>query len=321
MNHTREVRLAADQVFEFLVDLSLLFVRRRRIAFLKAQQPSPVAESWGSYIVNKLPFATESQKMHALFRPDSSSIGGRLYYDAGASVAPSVVSNTPSVMALRRLDEHRTSGMDASYTFDDEVDESEDEFEVDEKMSQTNVQKQVQKMESSLREFENSRYVIDSKRDDTANIDDNESSQHEFTADDLFSTDNDYAHDEEETTDGRSSVINTSDDAASILQNFNSAMSSHTGSYFASSHSGSYFSASEQDGAPGSQSKSRQVQKHQPQRLRQSAINRLQGFSFPEEKQNTIHEGRSEYIQEEDSHDGDYKSTLSVEVSEEGEYT
>lgn len=301
-NHTREVRLAADQVYEFLVDLSLLFIRRRRIAFLKAQQPSSVSESWGSYIVNKLPFTTDSKTMHALFRPDSSSIGGRLYYDAGTSVAPSIVSNTPSIMALRRLDEHRSSGMDGSYTFEDEVEESDGDSEVEEeKMSQTNIQKQVQEMESSLAEFQNNRYVIDSKQE--------ESSQHEFTADDLFSDVQDV-----EEVDEQSSAINTSDDAASILQNFNTALSSHAGSYFESSHSGSYFS-SEHDDAAKTKSKH---QKHKSPHLRESAINRLQGFSFPGENQKTIPEDTVEdNIRDSRYGDLDYNSNFSVEASDE----
>ena len=74
-----------------------------------------------------------------------------MYYDAAASVAPSIVSNTPSIMALRRIDEHRMSGMDASHTFDDEVDEYQDDLEVHENMSH----KQAKKMESSLEEFQN----------------------------------------------------------------------------------------------------------------------------------------------------------------------
>lgn len=305
-NHTREVRLAADQVYEFLVDLSLLFIRRRRIAFLKAQQPSSLSESWGSYIVNKLPFTTDSKTMHALFRPDSSSIGGRLYYDAGTSVAPSIVSNTPSIMALRRLDEHRSSGMDGSYTFEDEVEKSDGDSDgasevEEEKMSQTNIHKQVQEMESSLAEFQNNRYAIDSKQE--------ESSQHEFTADDLFSDVQDV-----EEVDEQSSAINTSDDAASILQNFNTALSSHAGSYFESSHSGSYFS-SEHDGAAKTKSKH---QKHKSPHLRESAINRLQGFSFPEENQKTIHEDTVEdNIRGSRYGDLDYNSNFSVEASDE----
>ncbi len=301
-NHTREVRLAADQVYEFLVDLSLLFIRRRRIAFLKAQQPSSVSESWGSYIVNKLPFTTDSKTMHALFRPDSSSIGGRLYYDTGTSVAPSIVSNTPSIMALRRLDGHRSSGMDGSYTFEDEVDESDGDSEVEEeKMSQTNIHKQVQEMESSLAEFQNNRYVIDSKQEETP--------QHEFTADDLFSDVQDV-----EEVDEQSSAINTSDDAASILQNFNTALSSHAGSYFESSHSGSYFS-SEHDDAAKTKSKH---QKHKSPHLRESAINRLQGFSFPGENQKTIPEDTVEdNIRDSRYGDLDYNSNFSVEASDE----
>lgn len=302
-NHIREVRLAADQVYEFLVDLSLLFIRRRRIAFLKAQQPSSVSESWDSYIVNKLPFTTESKTMHALFRPDSSSIGGRLYYDAGTSVAPSIVSNTPSIMALRRLDDHRSSGMDGSYTFEDEVEESDDDSKVkEEKMSQTNIHKQVQEMESSLAEFQNNRYVIDSKQEE-------EASQHEFTADDLFSDVQDV-----EEVDEQSSAINNSDDAASILQNFNTALSSHAGSYFESSHSGSYFE-SEHDGAAKTKSKH---QKHKSPHLRESAINRLQGFSFPEENQKTIPEDTVEdNIRDSRYEDLDYNSNFSVEASDE----
>lgn len=289
-NHTREVRLAADQVYEFLVDLSLLFIRRRRIALLKAQQPSSVSESWGSYVVNKLPFTTDSNTMHALFRPDSSSIGGRLYNDAGTSVAPSIVSNTPSIMALRRLDVHRSSGMDGSYTFDDEESEVEEE-----KTSQTNIHKQVQKMESSLAEFQNNRYVIDSKQE--------ESSQQELTADDLFSDVQDV-----EEVDEQSSAINTSDDAASILQNFNTALES--------SHSGSYFESSEHDGAAKTKPKH---QKHKSPHLRESTINRLQGFSFPRENQKTIPEDTVEdNIRDSRYGDLDYNSNLSEEASDEG---
>lgn len=261
-----------------------------------------VSESWDSYIVNKLPFTTDSKTMHALFRPDSSSIGGRLYYDAGTSVAPSIVSNTTS-LALRRLNEHRSSGMDGSYTFEDEVEESDGDSEVEEeKMSQTNIHKQVQEMESSLAEFQNNRYVIDSKQE--------ESPQHEFTADDLFSD----VQDAEE-VDEQSSAINTSDDAASILQNFNTALSSHAGSYFESSHSGSYFSSAENDGAPKTKS---QHQKHKSSHLRESAINRLQGFAFPEENQKTIPEDTvEENIRDSRYGDLDYNSNFSVEASDE----
>mmetsp|Transcript_16402 Transcript_16402/g.25381 ORF Transcript_16402/g.25381 Transcript_16402/m.25381 type:complete len:1158 (+) Transcript_16402:152-3625(+) len=339
MDQIKEVRRAADQVYEFVVDISLLYVRRRRVAFTKAQQPFiSVIESWGCYAANKVPLTTDSQKMHALFRPDSAAIGNRMYYDAAASVAPSIVSNTPSIMALRRIDEHRMSGMDASHTFDDEVDEYQDDLEVHENMSH----KQAKKMESSLEEFQNNRYAIDTKRDDTSNIGDNEdTSLHGATADELFSQDFDYAHDEQE-MDGQSSAISASDDAASLLQSFNSAVSSshtgsyygsshtgshyesshtgsyyassHTGSYHASSHSGSHFSSSEQPSGPR---KSRQAHKQKAQPfLRESTVGKLHAFSFPAEKQNTIHEDESEALLEDD-----FSSNFSVEVSEEGGLT
>lgn len=330
MDQIREVRRAADQVYEFVVDLSLLYTRRRRVAFSKAHQPfTSSMESWGSYVANRVPLTTDSQMMHALFRPDSSAIGGRLYYDAAASVAPSLVSNTAPVMALRRLDEHRMSGMDASHTFDDEVDEYEDDFDVRADMSQTHlhVHKQAQKMESSLEEFQNNRYAIDSKRDDTSNIGDNEdTSRYDVTADELFSSGFDYGHEEQE-LDDQSSAISASDDATSLLQNFNSAVSSHTGSYYASSHTGSYyesshtgsyFSASEQQSGPTRKPRHAQKLKSQPF-LRDSAVGRLQGFSFPEEKQNTIQEDASAEIRDED--DFDFSSNLSVNISEEGEFT
>jgi len=48
--------------------------------------------------------------------------------------------------------------------------------------------------------------------------------------------------------------------------------------------------------------------------LRESAVGRLHGFSFPEEKQSTI--PRQNTIPEDD----DFSSNLSVKVSEEGEY-
>ena len=315
IEHIREVRRAADQLYELIIDLSLLYARRRRIAFSKAHQPFTSAiEPWGSYVANRIPLTTDSQMMHALFRPDASAIGGRLYYDTATSVAPSIVSNTAPVMALRRLDEHKASGMDASHNFDDEFDEYEDDLEVPANLSQTQALVCAQKMESSLEEFQNNRYAIDnSKRDDTSYITDNENtSQHDVTAAELFSPN--YGHDEQE-LDDQSLAIDASDDAASLLQNFNTAASSHTGSYYASSHSGSEKSASgprrKSRQATGSKLKSQQF-------LRESAVGRLQGFSFPEEKQNTIQEDVSEEITDEDF---DFRSSFnSVEVSDEGEF-
>eukprot|EP00986_Skeletonema_menzelii_P010410 scaffold5067_cov161-Skeletonema_menzelii.AAC.22 len=323
MDQIKEVRRAADQVYQFVVDISLLCVRRRRLAFTKAHEPyTSVIESWGCYAANKVPLTTDSHKMHALFRPGSAAIGGRLYYDTAAtaaSVAPSVVSNTPSIMALRRLDEHRNSRLDASLTFDDEVNEYQDDFEVHENMNR----KQAKKMESSIEEFQNNRSAIDSKRDDTSNIgENNEASVHDITADELFSQDFCHAHGEQK-MDEQSSSICASDDAASLLQSFNTAVSSsqtgsyyassYTGSHYASSHSGSHFSSSEQSSHPR---KSRQLNKLKGAFLRGSEIGRLRGFSFPEEKQHTIQEHESEQLQNDA-----LSSNLSVEVSEEGEYT
>ena len=312
MDQIKEVRRAADQVYGFVVDISLLCVRRRRLAFTKAHEPYTSAiESWSCYAANQVPLTTDSHKMHALFRPGSAAIGGRLYYDAASSVAPSIISNTPSVMALRRLDEHRNSRLDASLTFDDEVNEYEDDLEVHDNINR----KQAKKIESSIEEFQNNRSAIDSKRDDTSNIGENdEASIHDITADELFSQDFGHAHDEQ-ITDEQSSSICASDDAASLLQSFNTAVSSsQTGSYYASSHSGSHFSTSEQSSQPR---KSRQGHKLlKGAFLRGSEVGRLRGFSFPEEKQNTIQEDESEQLL------GDaFSSNLSVEVSEEGEYT
>lgn len=225
-----------------------------------------------------------------------------MYYDAGTSVAPSIVSITPSVLALRRLDEHRTSRVDASYYYDDEIDDNEDDFDLNVKSIQANhFSKNVQKMESSLEEFQNNRFVIDNKRDDTPRYD-------------MFSPAYGYhGHEQEEEIDEQLPTINAFDDAASLLQNFNFAVSSYTGSYYASSHSGSHFSASEQQSAPR---KSGQAQKLKSQRFRDSAINRLQGFSFPEDNQYTIREDMSEEIQDHDS-----STNMSVAVSDEGEFT
>lgn len=101
-NH--EVRLAADLVYGMLVDFTSLFSRRRRIAASKAQQLTAIPTNqkmWANYLLGRLPFTTEARKLHALFRPNGS---GLTYYDAGASVAPSVAaSNTPSIMALARM--------------------------------------------------------------------------------------------------------------------------------------------------------------------------------------------------------------------------
>jgi len=346
MDHMKEVRGAADQVYELVIDISLLFVRRRRLAFTKAHQPHVSAiETWGSYTANRVPITTDSQNMHALFRPDTAAIGGRLYYDAAASVATSVISNTPSIMALRRIDEHRNSGLDASRTFDDEF---QDDFAFDENTSR----KQVKKMESSVEDFQNNCRAIDSKTDDTSNIDGNdEASIYGVTADELFSQDFGKAHTGQE-MDERSAAISASDDAASLLQSFNTAVSSsHTGSYYGSSHTGSYYASSHtgshygssntgshyvsshtgshygssntgsyyasshtgsnysSSGQPSGPSKGRQARKLKAQQfLRESAVGRLHGFSFPKEKPNTIHEN------------DDFSSNLSVKVSEEGEF-
>ena len=284
-----------------------------------------------------MPLTTDSQKMHELFRPDSAAIGGRLYYDSAMSVATSVISNTPSIMALRRIDEHRNSGLDASRTFDDEY---LDDFEFDENVSR---KKQVKKMESSIDEFQNNRYAIDNKSDDG----NEDVSNYGVTADELFSQDFDQAHNGQE-MDGRSSAISASDDAASLLQSFNSAVSSshtgsyygssqagsfygssqagshygssqtgshyassHTGSYYASSHTGSHVSSSGQPSGPRNGRQARKSKAHNF--LRESAVGRLHGFSFPEEKQNTL--PRQNTIPEDD----DVSSNLSVKVSEEGE--
>lgn len=107
--HNREVRQAADHVYELLVDLSSLYSRRRRIAYLKAEQLNAISQStnsWSDYLVRRLPLAGDAHKMHALFRPDGMT--GKVFYDAGASVAPSVAASnaTPSVMALSRLSEN-----------------------------------------------------------------------------------------------------------------------------------------------------------------------------------------------------------------------
>ncbi len=320
MDHNKEVRRAADQVYEFVVDISLLCVRRRRLAFMKAREPYiPTVETWGSYAANRVPVTTDSHKLHALFRPGSEAIGGRFYYDADASVAPSVISNTPSVMALRRLDEHRNSRLDASLTFDDEVDEYEDDLKARENMNLA----LVPKMESSIEEFQNNRSALDSKRDVTSNIGENdEASINDVTADDLFSQDFGHAHDEQKINE-QASAISASDDAASLLQSFNTAVSSsqagsyyassHTESYHASSHSGSHFSSSEQSSRPR---KPRQAHRSKAPFLRGSEVGRLHGFSFPQEKQNTIKEDESEQLQYDV-----LSSHLSVEVSEQGEFT
>ncbi len=347
-DHVKEVRGAADQVYELVIDISLLFVRRRRLAYTKAHQPHVSAvETWGNYTANRVPLTTDSQKMHALFRPGTVAIGGRQYYDAAMSVGTSVISNTPSIMALRRIDEHRNSGLDASRTFDDEY---LDDFEFHDNVSR----KQVKKVESSIDEFQNNRYAIDHKSDDG----NEEASNYGVTADELFSQDFGQAHDGQEMY-KRSSAISASDDAASLLQSFNSAVSSshtgsyygssqagsfygssqagdhygsshtgshygsshtgshygssHTGSYYASSHTGSHISSSGQPNGPRNGREARKLKAHKF--LRESAVGRLHGFSFPEEKQSPI--PRQNTIPEDD----DFSSTnLSVKVSEEGEY-
>ena len=102
----REVRVSADQVYGMLVDLPSLFFRRRCIAASKAQQltamPPTNQKMWSDYLVSRLPMTVEAHKLHALFRPHGI---GLTYYDADASVAPSVaVSNAPSgIMALARM--------------------------------------------------------------------------------------------------------------------------------------------------------------------------------------------------------------------------
>lgn len=121
VEQNREVRQAADHVYEFFVDLSSLFTQRRRIAFSKAQQqlaPVPVNENWWSdYIVRRLPLTIEAQKLHALYRPYGMS--GRVFCDAdNISVAPSVAaSTTRSIMALSRLNKNL---MKSSLVYDED---------------------------------------------------------------------------------------------------------------------------------------------------------------------------------------------------------
>jgi hypothetical protein len=99
----REVRLAADHVYGMLVDLPSLFFRRRRIAASKAQlTATPTNQKmWADYLVSRLPLTVEARKLHALLRPHGI---GLTYYDADASVAPSVDdSNATSIVAQARM--------------------------------------------------------------------------------------------------------------------------------------------------------------------------------------------------------------------------
>jgi hypothetical protein len=114
MESIRGVRGAADQVYDLLTDLSRLLLRRRRLAFAKIRQEVVTNnESWGDYIVRRLPATTEGYKLHNLFRPDGV-VSGR--FDSGLSVAYSVPSNPVCLLTLERLDESlRRSGGGGGY--------------------------------------------------------------------------------------------------------------------------------------------------------------------------------------------------------------
>ncbi|EED92730.1 predicted protein [Thalassiosira pseudonana CCMP1335] len=114
MESIRGVRGAADQVYDILTDLSRLLLRRRRLAFAKIRQEVVTNnESWGDYIVRRLPATTEGYKLHNLFRPDGVASGR---FNSGLSVAYSVPSNQACLMTLERLDESlRRSGGGGGY--------------------------------------------------------------------------------------------------------------------------------------------------------------------------------------------------------------
>ena len=134
VHQSAEVRQAADFAYGLLMDLSSLFARRQRIAFSKAQQLAVISssqkQSWGDYLVSRLPVTTEGRKLHALFRPEGST--GRVVYDDVDSVAPSVAGSatasvTPSVLALSRLRESRVrNGFETTY-FEEEEEYDDDD--------------------------------------------------------------------------------------------------------------------------------------------------------------------------------------------------
>eukprot|EP00569_Conticribra_weissflogii_P015809 CAMPEP_0171411470 /NCGR_PEP_ID=MMETSP0880-20121228/30157_1 /TAXON_ID=67004 /ORGANISM="Thalassiosira weissflogii, Strain CCMP1336" /LENGTH=1269 /DNA_ID=CAMNT_0011928559 /DNA_START=137 /DNA_END=3946 /DNA_ORIENTATION=+ len=103
----KEVRLAAAQCYELLTDLPRLYLRRRRVAFAKVQSIVEVpkdSKSFADYLVGRLPFTSNAQHLHSLFRPEGCGDGAD-YFDSSLfrSTSTNFNSLTASVRALERL--------------------------------------------------------------------------------------------------------------------------------------------------------------------------------------------------------------------------
>jgi len=234
----REVRQAAGHMYGLLVDLSSLFARRQRIAFSKAQNLNALSSNqniWADYVVGRLPLTIGAQKLHALFRPNGMS--GSVFFDADGSVAPSIAaSHTPSIMALSRLrgslNQSRLETLNEGL-YQDESDRIFGNQYVDASVEDRYIQSE----SPQVGEFRSSPKPLDATEEDQESALEN---REDILAEDLF-------FEQEQPSLPNSTFAYES--GASMLENFNYAVSSRGGSCLSVSQTGSLFD-SERSSSP-----------------------------------------------------------------------
>lgn len=289
IDYNREVRQAADQCYDLLTDLSRLFLRRRRVAYAKAHQSTEApktSKTWSDYLVGRLPFTMDARQLHALFRPEGVGVGVT-YFEPNVALNHSINANglNTSLLALERLDGSlRNSRFGSQLMFDDEMEQYQDLGDDPDNLA-TNSRSSGHMNEAHYQE----QYDEVEKEYNDAHLP-KEKTLNEFDDEDFLK-----AFD--------SSFPGNSDhDSASLLQSFNNAASSHSGSYFSSNHSGSYFSSDHTGSyfsASGDEDQSSKPRKSRGVKKKSSGVgiqDQLRGFVFPEDEggQGVIHEHDNE---------------------------